>query len=276
MEDRDNKSASAAAYAAALKELSDRTPERLGTSSAEDFSKALQSAMIPSDAAESSLKKAALTKANITPYTPEDYSKFKTFLSADKQSGYAVKPGSLTEAGTDELVSVFSKPKGRGAEMLQHAVDVGGAKQLDAFDIGGKLPKLYGSEFKETSRMKFDPQYAPNDWDYQRVGTPDVIGMQLDESKNPIRLARQKEAEKMAKFSKLLKVGLPAVALAGMSDAETFDEGLMNTIIPGGVSQLGADRGDEAALLGEIQGHKNYQTSEARKSALKNILRNRK
>jgi hypothetical protein len=276
MEDKDNKSASAAAYAAALKELSDRTPERLGTSSAEDFSKALQSAMIPSDATESSLKKAALTKANITPYTSEDYSKFKTFLSADKQSGYAVKPGSLTEAGTDELVSVFSKPKGRGAEMLQHAVDVGGAKQLDAFDIGGKLPKLYGSEFKETSRMKFDPQYAPNDWDYQRVGTPDVIGMQLDESKNATRLARQKEMEKMAKFSKVLKVGLPAVALAGMSDAETFDEGLMNTIIPGGVSQLGADRGDEAALLGEVQGYKNYQTSEARKNALKNILRNRK
>lgn len=258
MKDRDNKSASTAAYAAALKELADRTPERLNTSSAENFSKALQSAMIPADATESALKKAALTKANITPYTPEDYSQFKTFLSADKQSGYAVKPGAM-----DELVSVFSKPKGRGPEMLQHAVDVGGAKQLDAFDIRGKLPELYGSEFKETSRMKFDPQYAPKDWDYQRVGTPDVIGMQLDESKNPIRLARVKEAEKMAKLSKFLKVGLPALALASASDAETLDEGIMNTLVPGGVSQLGEDSGEEAALMGEIQGYKSYKNSPA-------------
>lgn len=263
MSERDNKSASAAAYAAALKELADRTPERLNTSSAEDFSKALQSAMSPSDATESALKKAALTKANITPYTPEDYSQFKTFLSADKQSGYAVKPGAMTEAGMDELVSVFSKPKGRGPEMLQHAVDVGGAKQLDAFDIRGKLPELYGSEFKETSRMKFDPQYAPKDWDYQRVGTPDVIGMQLDESKNPVRLARVKEAEKIAKLSKFLKVGLPAAALASASDAETLDEGIMNTLVPGGVSQLGEDVGDEAALMGEIQGYKSYKNSPA-------------
>ena len=92
----------------------------------------------------------------------------------------------------------------------------------------------------------------------------------VDEIANPIKY-NAKAAGKMA-----IRAGLPALAIAGASDAETLDEGLMNTLVPGGVSQLGEDRRDEAALLGEIQGYKNYEKSEARKNALKNIVRNRK
>jgi hypothetical protein len=115
-------------------------------------------------------------KANITPYSADEYAKFKTYLSPDAKSGYAVKPDG-------ELISVFSLEKGRGEKLLDDAVLNKGAQKLDAYDMGGKLPKLYGKYFDETSRLKFDPQYAPADWDATKLGKPDVVMMQLSPEK---------------------------------------------------------------------------------------------
>jgi hypothetical protein len=248
----DNKLASAAAYAAALRKILNDTPEKLGRVSGDEFNAAVNNA-IASD---------PMKKANITSYTPDDYNKFKTFLSNDKQSGYAIKPGTLTESGKPEGISVFSNIKGRGPGIVEDAVDVGGAKQLDAFDINNKLPKLYGKEFKETYRYKFDPQYAPADWDYDKFGKPDVIGMELDPEKAAPRIGRQ-VGKAVARF------GLPAIALGAASDSATMDEALANLIVPGGASNIGEDQGEEAALMGESQGYKDYQLSQARRDALK-------
>jgi hypothetical protein len=115
-------------------------------------------------------------KANITPYTADEYKGFRTYLSADKRSGYAVKPDG-------ELFSVFSLDKGRGEQLLDDAVLNKGAKKLDAFDINGKLPKLYGKYMDETSRLKFADEYAPKDWNYEKLGRPDVVMMELNQDK---------------------------------------------------------------------------------------------
>jgi hypothetical protein len=122
-------------------------------------------------------------KANITPYTAEEYAGFKTYLSPDGKSGFAIKPDG-------ELISVFSKAKGRGESLVDDAVLNKGAVKLDAFDINGKLPSLYGKYMDETSRFKFADEYAPKDWDYAKLGRPDVVMMGL----NPEKAALHKGA----------------------------------------------------------------------------------
>jgi hypothetical protein len=252
----DNKTSSAAAYAAALRELLDNTSDRLRTATPEEFSSVIDKAVAGD----------AMKKANITPYTADDYSKFKTFLSNDKQSGYAVKPGSMTDTGRDELISVFSNQRGRGPGIVEHAVDTGGAKQLDAFDIKGKLPELYGKEFRETYRYKFDPQYAPKDWNYEKVGTPDVIGMELDPEIAASRVGRQ-----VGKT--VAKLGLPAIAIGAASSEPDLSSAIMNTLVPGGTPEAGMSREEEAVMLGEARGAKDYQQSQAKRDALKAMLR---
>jgi len=112
-------------------------------------------------------------KANITPYSEDAYKGFRTFLSADGKSGYAVKPDG-------ELISVFSLVKGRGERLVDDAIRNKGATKLDAFDINGKLPELYGKYMKVNSRLKFADEYAPEGWDYSKLGRPDVVTMSID------------------------------------------------------------------------------------------------
>jgi hypothetical protein len=117
-----------------------------------------------------------LYKANITPYSKQDYSEFQTFLSPDKKSGYAIKPNG-------ELISVFSLEKGRGGGLVTDAVLNKGASKLDAFDINNKLPSLYGKYMDETNRLKFADEFAPSDWNYEKLGRPDVVEMALSPEK---------------------------------------------------------------------------------------------
>lgn len=114
---------------------------------------------------------------NITDFTAKDYAKMKTYMTKDGKSGYAIKPE------TDELVSVFSTEKGRGKDLVRDAIINKRAQNLDAFDINGKLPELYGELQSETKRLKFDPQYAPPQYDAAVHGSPDVVYMQTDPKK---------------------------------------------------------------------------------------------
>jgi hypothetical protein len=245
-----------AALRAAQKKLGGTAKDELLPADSSEFHK------IVSEAAEES----PMIKANVTSYTPEDYAKFKTFLSSDKKSGYAIKPANETSDKLRvELISVFSKEKGRGKDILEHAVDVGGAKQLDAFDINNKLPSLYGKEFKETSRLKFDPQYAPEGWDYDKLGTPDVIGMELDNSTGKVIRRGARQAGKAA-----LKYGLPALAIGAASSDNSVDEALMNTFIPGGVEALG-DPLEDRMMMEEVKARQNYDAAKQKREALNRI-----
>ena len=55
------------------------------------------------------------------------------------------------------------------------------AATLDAFDIGGFLPNLYGQfKFVSVARVKFSREYAPDGWNYDTMGEPDVVFMVRD------------------------------------------------------------------------------------------------
>jgi len=55
------------------------------------------------------------------------------------------------------------------------------ASTLDAFDIGGFLPNLYGQfKFAQVARVKFSREYAPDGWNYETMGEPDVVFMVRD------------------------------------------------------------------------------------------------
>lgn len=134
----------------------------------------------------------------LSTYSPEEYAKMETFLSKNGGWGYALKP---TEDGLIELVSVFKDPSApRGAGYAAVADAVGrGANRLDAFDIGGRLPKLYTRfGFVETDRFAWNPAYNGAEYIDTVTGkkvvpkglyldsktgkwiTPDVITMERD------------------------------------------------------------------------------------------------
>jgi hypothetical protein len=107
-------------------------------------------------------------------YPDDQYKQMRTFLSPDKQNGFAVK-----EDG--DIVSVFSSGGGGVYGMLELAVEEGGTK-LDAFDT--VLPDIYETAgFVETGRYPFDPSEAPDNWDrvtYAEFndGEPDLVLME--------------------------------------------------------------------------------------------------
>lgn len=108
--------------------------------------------------------------AYVTAYDAADYGNMKTFLSDNGKTGIAVKPDG-------DIVSVFNAPdsghKRATDTMIPFAIENGGNK-LDNYD--GKLSWLYQKfGFEPVAKVKFDPQYAPADWNYERDGQPDII-----------------------------------------------------------------------------------------------------
>lgn len=109
----------------------------------------------------------------LTDYTANQYDEMGAvcYLSDDQKSGYAIKPDG-------DLISVFSLP---GAHQGIHAVKnaiANGAIKLDC--IGEFLATLYSKfGFVEYKRQPWDDAYAPQDWNYDAYGRPDIIYMKL-------------------------------------------------------------------------------------------------
>src|ERR1700752_1535029 len=98
--------------------------------------------------------------AFLSDYSAEDYNKMKLFLLDDDSAGMAIK-----ESG--EIVSVFKntmrcKTKDITDVLIPQAISEGG-RFLDCFNgmLVGKYAK-YG--FWPVSKMKFDPTFAPKEW----------------------------------------------------------------------------------------------------------------
>lgn len=109
--------------------------------------------------------------AYVTAYEPEDYDGFRTlFLDESGLSGVGVKQDG-------DIVSVFNSPNSPHTRavtnLLLNALDAGGNK-LDNFD--GKLSDFYAKHgFIPVARVAFDRNYAPENWNYELFGEPDVI-----------------------------------------------------------------------------------------------------
>lgn len=106
----------------------------------------------------------------VTLHDVEDYSKCKSlFLLYDNTAGIAIE-----EDGN--IISVFSDQTHRGVlrYLLTAAVNVGGNK-LDCFG-SERLRALYHQRgFIPICKTKFVRKFAPDDWNYERDGEPDII-----------------------------------------------------------------------------------------------------
>ena len=94
----------------------------------------------------------------------------KFFMSDDGDAGVVVEDDG-------NIKSVFQSPDTAisyaARRMLLHAIEEGG-NHLDCFD--GKLRYMYEQfGFKPVARLRFDPEYAPEGWNFERDGQPDVV-----------------------------------------------------------------------------------------------------
>ncbi len=112
--------------------------------------------------------------AFLSPTSGEQFldSRTLTFLSSDGKVGYALDP-----SGDIQNLFNASKRRGHGRKAMEHALAQGGVK-LDAYE--GFLTELYGKRgFEITGRERWNPEYGPEDWNYERFGEPDVLYMRF-------------------------------------------------------------------------------------------------
>ena len=104
----------------------------------------------------------------LSPLTADDLKGQKLYLTKDGTVG-----GAMT---TDkDMGNLFNNggPKGAAHAVLIDMIKDGGLT-ADAFD--GYLPRLYANfGLQETGRMKFNPEYAPPGWNFERDNHPDVV-----------------------------------------------------------------------------------------------------
>ncbi|KKL82413.1 hypothetical protein LCGC14_1985030 [marine sediment metagenome] len=114
--------------------------------------------------------KTAVAKSKHSTHIGEVREDAKLYLFNDDTQGFGITEDS-------ELVNMFSN-KGRGIIPLLMAVEHG-ARHLNCFD--GFLTKFYSQVgFKEYDRVVFDIALAPDGWDYNLYGTPDVVYMRME------------------------------------------------------------------------------------------------
>lgn len=108
--------------------------------------------------------------AFVTQHPIDEYKKMKyLFLSLDETAGIAITTD-------NNIVSIFNggEKKGILKTLLPVAIEKGGRK-LDNFGSGKlcSFYELYG--FNPVSKTKFNAVFAPDDWNYDRDGTPDIV-----------------------------------------------------------------------------------------------------
>ena len=108
--------------------------------------------------------------AFVTQYEVSDYQQDELFLSEDNNVGVAVTPDG-------DIISVFKNPDYKGkkavSSILLTALENGGIK-LDNFN--GGLSQMYWQHgFVPVARTTFVRKFAPDDWNYERDGEPDII-----------------------------------------------------------------------------------------------------
>ncbi len=102
-------------------------------------------------------------------HTKSDYDKMKLFTTLDNSAGIAI-----TFEGN--IVSVFSKGLHKGVlkSLMPIALSQGGIK-LDNYN-SERLSAMYADfGFIPISKTAFDKNFAPQDWDYEKFGCPDIV-----------------------------------------------------------------------------------------------------
>jgi hypothetical protein len=111
--------------------------------------------------------------AFLTAHTPEELEDHTLITTDGGGAGVSVSPD-----GDIQNLFNHTGPKGIGEELLDKAIAEGG-RTLDCYN--GYLRKLYKDHgFKEGGRMEFNPDYAPDGWNFEEYETPDVVFMYYD------------------------------------------------------------------------------------------------
>lgn len=101
-----------------------------------------------------------------------EYDGMKTFTNADGSVGVAV-------TGDGDIVSVFkntarSRDRGAVTSLLFKALENGG-KKLDNFNSPALSGFYLQHGFVPVARIKFNDDYAPDGWNFERDGRPDIL-----------------------------------------------------------------------------------------------------
>ena len=105
----------------------------------------------------------------VTQHEVDEYREMRLFITLDGKAGIAI-----TKDGN--IVSVFNGGEKRGVlkTLLPVAIEQGGRK-LDNYDSPklSTMYELYG--FNPVTKVRFNDQFSPEDWNYERDGTPDIV-----------------------------------------------------------------------------------------------------
>ncbi len=107
--------------------------------------------------------------AFVTQHSIEDYREMRLFITIDGTAGIAITKD-------NNIVSIFNGGEKRGVlkTLLPVAIENGG-NRLDNYNSPklSAMYELYG--FNPVSKVKFNSKFAPDDWNYERDGEPDVV-----------------------------------------------------------------------------------------------------
>ena len=115
---------------------------------------------------------------------PEDYWSVSIPEVEDVENGTIItnEDGQAVVGADGDIKAVYKNPDSEAKRvsdtLLKEAIKAGGIK-LDNFDI--YLTKIYKENgFKIVSRLPFNEDYAPDGWNKEKHGTPDVVAMIYD------------------------------------------------------------------------------------------------
>lgn len=124
----------------------------------EEFYKAIENA-----------KKTNEHGAFVAKHSISEYKDMKLYITQDGYAGIAITQDK-------NIVSIFNGGEKRGVlkTLLPLAIGQGGRK-LDNFNNEklSSMYELYG--FNPVSKTKFNCEFAPDDWNYERDGEPDIV-----------------------------------------------------------------------------------------------------
>lgn len=107
--------------------------------------------------------------AFVTKHSIDEYKNMKLYITLDGSAGIAI-------TSDNNIVSIFNGGEKKGVlkTLLPLAIGQGGRK-LDNFNSAklSGMYELYG--FNPISKVKFNSQFAPDDWNYERDGEPDIV-----------------------------------------------------------------------------------------------------
>ena len=126
---------------------------------------------------------------------PEQYWSVDSVTEEAAKEGTVIsdEDGGVVVSKDGDIKGLFkkagSKAKGVAQKLLQKAIEAGGVK-LDNFD--NYLTPIYEKAgFRVVSRVPFNEEYAPDGWNKEKHGTPDVVAMVYD-PENKLDIQEQK------------------------------------------------------------------------------------